>query len=158
MRNGLAPSHQQFKPTARRASIARQVSVTAFLARETVFNLVRAPQRTVLDPDNRPSSIVAAVTSLTATLDPVNICSLLGFRFASVDGFFGHVAGIVMILPRLLFARLLLVWVLIVGHRHTPWNFVSCRTITQLHERCSTLRVMAWHRRHPNRRGGRRSR
>jgi len=31
---------------------------------------------------------------LTATLYPVNICSLLRFRFASVDGFLGHVAGV----------------------------------------------------------------
>ena len=63
------------------------------------------------------SSIVAAVRLLTATLYPVNIRPLLRFGFAVVDGFLGHVAGIVMILPRLLFARSLLVWILVVGHR-----------------------------------------
>jgi hypothetical protein len=109
MRNGLASSHQQFKPTARRASIARHVSVLS-------GHLSALSSILVTDP----SSIVAAVRLLTATLYPVNICSLLGFRFASVDGFLGHVAGIVMILPRLLFARLLLVWVLIVGHDILP--------------------------------------
>ena len=126
-----------------RVNCATRFRYGVSLGEETAFNLARAPRHTVLDPDRCATStdhasIVAAVRLLTATLYPVNICSLLGFRFASVDGFFGHVAGIVMILPRLLFARLFLVWVLIVGHRHAPWNFVSCKTITQLHERCST--------------------
>lgn len=68
-------------------------------------------------PSTDHSSIVAAVRLLTATLYPVNIRPLLRFGFAAVDGFLGHVAGIVMILPRLLFARSLLVWILVVGHR-----------------------------------------
>ena len=62
------------------------------------------------------SSIVSAVRLLTATLYPVNIRPLLGLRFAAIHGFSGHVAGVVMILARLLFARLLLVWILVVGH------------------------------------------
>ena len=105
MRNGLAPSHQQFKPTARRTSIARQVSVTAFLARETVFNLVRAPQRTVLDPDNRP--LINRLGCEVAYRDSLSGQYSLVARIpvCRVDGFLGHVAGIVMILPRLLFAR-----------------------------------------------------
>ena len=64
----------------------------------------------------RGSSIVSAVRLLTATLYPVNIRPLLRLRFAAVRSFSGHVAGVVMILARLLFARLLLIWILIVGH------------------------------------------
>ena len=160
MRNGLAPSHQQFKPNARRASIARQVSVTAFLAQETVFNLVRAPQRTVLDPDNQP------------------LINRRGCEVAHRDSLSGQylLAAGIPVCQRRWFSRTCCrdcndtsqapfrpvafglgpyCW-----PRHTPWNFVSCRTITQLHERCSTLReaVMAWHRCNLNRRGGRRSR
>ena len=62
------------------------------------------------------SSIVSAVRLLTATLYPVNIRPLLKLRFAAIRSFSGHVAGVVMILARLLFARLLLIWILIVGH------------------------------------------
>jgi hypothetical protein len=41
---------------------------------------------------------------------------LLRLIFAGADGLSGHVAWIVMELSRLLFARLLLVWILVVGH------------------------------------------
>jgi hypothetical protein len=68
------------------------------------------------------SSIVSAVRLLTATLYPVNIRPLLRLRFAAIRSFSGHVAGVVMILARLLFARLLLVRILLVGHRNTPVN------------------------------------
>jgi hypothetical protein len=122
MRNGLAPSHQQFKPTACRRQLRDKFPLRRSWRgkRSSILSGHLSALSSILITD--PSSIVAAVRSLTATLYPVNICSLLGFRFASVDGFLGHVAGIVMILPRLLFARLLLVWLLIVGHRHAPWT------------------------------------
>jgi hypothetical protein len=46
----------------------------------------------------------------------VGVGLLLRLIFAAADGLSGHVARIVMELPRLLFARLLLVWILVVGH------------------------------------------
>ena len=65
---------------------------------------------------SRKLPIVSAVRLLTATFYPVNIRPLLRLRFAAIRSFSGHVAGVVMILARLLFARLLLIWILIAGH------------------------------------------
>jgi len=53
---------------------------------------------------------------IVATLFPVSVGRLLGLIFADTDRFAGHVARIVMERPRLLFARLLLVRILVVGH------------------------------------------
>jgi hypothetical protein len=52
---------------------------------------------------------------LTA-LYPVNVRPLFGFSFTDVGRFTGHVAWVKMELSRLLFTRLLLVWIPVVGH------------------------------------------
>jgi hypothetical protein len=69
-----------------------------------------------LDPLPIASSIIAALIMLITAAYPVSIRSLLRLWFAAIHGFSGHVARVVMIPPRLLFARLLLVWILVVGH------------------------------------------
>jgi hypothetical protein len=83
MRNGLAPSHQQFKPTACRRQLRDKFPLRRSWRgkRSSILSGHLSALSSILITD--PSSIVAAVRSLTATLYPVNICSLLGFRFAT---------------------------------------------------------------------------
>jgi hypothetical protein len=52
----------------------------------------------------------------------VPICLLIRLIFAAVGGLPRHVAWIEMKLSRLLLARLLLVWILVVSHGSTPVN------------------------------------
>jgi hypothetical protein len=47
---------------------------------------------------------------------PISVGLLLGLVFAGADDLSGHVAWIVMKRSRLFFARLLLIWILVVGH------------------------------------------
>jgi hypothetical protein len=51
-----------------------------------------------------------------AALDLVPVVFLFGPSFASFDCFAGHVAGIVMVFSRTVFARLLLIRIFIVRH------------------------------------------
>ena len=50
-------------------------------------------------------------------VDPFSV-GLLRFILAGADGLSGHVAWIVMKRSRLFFARLFLIWILVIGHGH----------------------------------------
>jgi hypothetical protein len=63
-----------------------------------------------------PSASARANSALFILLIVASVGRLLGLIFADTDRFAGHVARVVMELPRLLFARLLLVRILVVGH------------------------------------------
>jgi hypothetical protein len=62
------------------------------------------------------SPLTPLVLFFLTALYPVNVRSLFGFSFADVGRFTGHVAWVKMELSRLLFTRLLLVWIPVVGH------------------------------------------
>jgi hypothetical protein len=57
---------------------------------------------------------------LARALGPINVVHLFGFGFVSFDVFALLIARIVVVFPRLLFARLLLVRILIAGHVALP--------------------------------------
>ena len=61
---------------------------------------------------------------LITALDRVPVVFLLRLVFIDVGGFLGHIAGVVVILPGRLLARLLLVRVLLFAIGHTP---LRCR-------------------------------
>jgi hypothetical protein len=65
---------------------------------------------------------LALLRLLLAAFDPVEVVLALGLGLGDLDGFPRLVARVEMVLARLFFARLLLVWVLVVTHRNAPLN------------------------------------
>jgi hypothetical protein len=70
--------------------------------------------RSKMPPASARANSALFILLIVTTLFPVSV-GLFGLIFA--DRFAGHVARVVMELPRLLFARLLLVRILVVAHR-----------------------------------------
>jgi hypothetical protein len=67
-----------------------------------------------MPPASARANSARFILLIVTTFFPVSVGRLFGLIFA--DRFAGHVAWVVMERPRLLFARLLLVRILVVGH------------------------------------------